>query len=109
MLVVDRVVLDAIDQLGEMWNFHDEYAVGTKEVIDAPRKVLKVIDMRNDVVRKHRAGPTLRVAYLAGELLGEEFVRCLKSARVGHGRKVRGGLHTQRTNSAGAQRAEQDP
>src|SRR5438874_513758 len=92
-----------------MWHFHDEHPVGGENVLDASGKVLKVVDMRDDVVREHGAGRTPPVAYSTGELLGKEFVPRLQSARVGQGRKVCGRLDAQRMKSARLQRAKQDP
>ena len=83
MLVIDRVVLQVVEQPDQIVRFRDEHAVGRQHLDDALDDRVHVLDMREAVGRGDDLGGAVLVLHLARDLLGEVALDRRDAALVG--------------------------
>src|SRR5918993_1999891 len=72
VLVVDRVVLAALDEPQQMWNLDADPALAGNQGAQPAGEVHDVGDVRDDIVGYHEVGRTVLAGDLASGLLAEE-------------------------------------
>src|SRR5664280_2569784 len=55
MLVIDRVVFELVDQIGEIWRFDCENTALVEQQVHRLHKIVEVINMSKDIGRSNEA------------------------------------------------------
>ena len=96
MLVVDRVELDALEQVAQVGRLHLKDAVLGEQRGDRQHGCVDVGDVGDHVATHHEARGPLRLTHANGQPRLEELVQRAHPVRLRDARNVRRGLHAER-------------
>ncbi len=76
MLVIDRIELVLLDQVGQMRKFQRDHAFRLQKQLQAAHKVIEVRDLRQNIVTDQEIGLASRADQLGGQCRAEEIHTC---------------------------------
>src|SRR6266436_3081987 len=83
MLVIDRVELALLDEIGGVGEFDDDASSGFEERPQAGDKIVRVGYVGKNVVAEDQVGFATGVCQFLGEVVSEEFHECLDAFLAG--------------------------